>query len=82
MNACGESYIGNNVLSCHVKTAQIVNGKTAIPHSWPSIAKIVMKMENGSTGHCGGTLIDNRTVLSAAQLRKSNLKSRNSSIFK
>ena len=53
-----------------MKTAQIVNGKTAIPHSWPSIANIVMKIENGLTRHCGGTLIDNRTVLSAAQLRK------------
>ena len=50
--------------------AQIVNGITASPNSWPSIANIVMKMENGLIRHCGGTLIDNRTVLSAAQLRK------------
>ena len=69
MNACGESYIGNNVLSCHVKTAQIVNGKTAIPHSWPSIAKIVMKMENGSTGHCGGTLIDKKNIYISRSLK-------------
>ena len=53
-----------------MKTAQIVNGKTAIPHSWPSIAKIVMEEDNGYKGYCGGTLIDNRTVLSAAQLSK------------
>lgn len=55
-----------------------------MPHSWPSIAKIVINMENGGSIHCDGTLIDNRTVLSAAQLRKIKssyiIKSRNSSI--
>jgi len=50
--------------------AQISNGIAAIPHSWPSIAKIVINMGNSETIHCGGTLINNSTVLSAAQLRK------------
>ena len=69
VNACGEYFIGNNVIA-----GKIVNGITAIPHSWPSIAKIVVDKGNGYTLHCGGTLIDNRTVLSAAQLRKSKTK--------
>jgi secreted trypsin-like serine protease len=67
VKACGESFIENNVLSGHGIMTQIANGITAIPHSWPSISKIVINMQNGYIGHCGGTLIDNRTVLSAAQ---------------
>ncbi len=63
VSACGESYYENNVLNVNGK---IVNGIEANSHSWPSIVKIIMT-KNGGIGHCGGTLIDNRTVLSAAQ---------------
>ncbi len=70
MNACGENYVPNNVLSGHGSIAQIVNGITAKPHSWPSQAAILIKNGDGRTGMCGGTLIDNQTVLTAAQLEK------------
>ncbi len=57
VKACGESFIENNVLSGHGIMAQIANGIASVPHSWPSIVKIVINMGNSETIHCGGTLI-------------------------
>lgn len=48
-------------LICRDQGNRIVGGMEAIPHSWPWVVRIYF----GFTG-CGGTIIDDRTVVSAA----------------
>ena len=59
---CGRSFYNNNIEN------KIIGGVEALPHSWPSIVALLYR--KGSTEwsqFCGGTLIDNKTVLTAAQ---------------
>jgi hypothetical protein len=46
---------------------KIIGGVDAVPHSWPSIVALYRKDSTGWSKFCGGTLIDNKTVLTAAQ---------------
>ena len=41
---------------------RIVNGETAIPHSWPW----QVSLQSGGDHFCGGSLINSRWVVSAA----------------
>ncbi len=54
---CGESYIQPNISS-----DRIVNGESAVKHSWPYIVYIQI----GDYSWCGGSLIDSWNVLTAA----------------
>jgi secreted trypsin-like serine protease len=61
------------------KNLRIVGGKEATPHSWPSIAYLqfsytfdliineVTYQDTVKMGWCGGTLISNNEILTAAQ---------------
>jgi secreted trypsin-like serine protease len=58
---CGRSFYNNNIEN------KIIGGVDAVPHSWPSIVALFSKDSTGWSHLCGGTLIDNKTVLTAAQ---------------
>ena len=64
---CGQSFAKNN-LETHSgnRRKRIIGGMEAIPHSWPSIA-LLNGIRNGRRYRCGGTLIDESTILTAAQ---------------
>ena len=44
---------------------KIVGGVEAVEHSWPAIAFVYI-VSNNEAGICAGTLIDKKTVLTAA----------------
>ena len=60
---CGKSFKVPNIQE------KIIGGVNAVPHSWPSIVGLFEQRFEGGTWDqfCGGTLIDNQTVLTAAQ---------------
>ena len=68
---CGQSNNANDLISLTTTSSlrinKIVNGKTAVANSLPSIALIYIDFPDGLIGNCDGTLIDAQTVLSAAQ---------------
>ena len=48
---------------------RIMNGREAMPHSWPWTVSIALEGPRESVPHaCGGTLISKRYVLTAAQM--------------
>jgi hypothetical protein len=53
------SFVPNNLN----ETTRIVGGIEARPHSWPSIAHVLYKLNV----NCGGTLISKNEILTAAQ---------------
>ena len=50
--------------------ARIVNGVNANPNSWPWIVRLLFQnaedAESGAVGLCGGTIINNEWILTAA----------------
>ena len=66
---CGKSFYANDLISStsiSARQLRIVNGQIAKPHSLPSIVLIQTVIPGVGIGLCDGTLIDARTVLSAA----------------
>lgn len=67
---CGQSYINSNIdPSIHVKPVRkrrIIGGEDAVAHSYPFLASVRVLFNNGSEHHCGGTLITDSHVLTAA----------------
>jgi hypothetical protein len=58
------SFVPNNLN----ETTRIVGGIEARPHSWPSMAYVfVYNLETKEEGRCGGTLISENEILTAAQ---------------
>ena len=66
---CPEGFVGANCniecgLTYYQSNVKIYNGQSAVAHSWPSIAHILIDF-GGSGSVCSGTLIDLTTVLTA-----------------
>jgi hypothetical protein len=57
------SFVPNNLN----ETTRIVGGIEARPHSWPSIAYVLVFLGNNLGNICGGTLISKNEILTAAQ---------------
>ena len=61
-----------NVSLCGIKTRKlIVGGTNADPREFPQMAAIGYDSRDGVVWHCGGTLISERFVLSAAHCASS-----------
>ena len=50
------------MLNARNPTDRIVGGVEAKPNSWPWIARLIIDQQFG----CGGTIIDEKTILTAA----------------
>lgn len=50
----------------HTIISRIINGQNSVPHSWPWHVGLFFKIFNGYSFFCGGSLISNKYVLSAA----------------
>lgn len=67
---CGEVYTEQETgLSTRAQKRlqkRIVGGQEAMPHAWPFIASLRLTINSTSEHHCGGTIITDRHVLTAA----------------
>lgn len=45
---------------------RIVGGEDAVHHSWPFLASIRIMVNNVSEHHCGGTIVSDKHILTAA----------------
>jgi secreted trypsin-like serine protease len=75
-NHCGETYVKpsinpNSLIRKMVK--RIVGGEDAVEHSWPFLVSVRIKV-NKSEHHCGGTLITDEYILTAAHCLFAYLK--------
>lgn len=65
-NHCGQTHIQPSVdMSKFGRKKRIVGGEDALEHSWPFLVSIRVKV-NKSDHHCGGTLITDQHVITAA----------------
>ena len=66
---CGQTHVrpsvNTDLLQAHKISKRIVGGEDAVEHSWPFLASIRIKV-NKSMHHCGGSLITDEYVLTAA----------------
>ena len=58
---------GKPIINPHLVFTRIMNGKEAVPNSWPYAVSIAFEGPKDSVPHaCGGTLINKRYVITAA----------------
>lgn len=62
---CGETYHKPKFSANHMHK-RIIGGEDAVHHSWPFLASIRVQVNNVSEHHCGGTIISDRHILTAA----------------
>ncbi|XP_034737205.1 granzyme B(G,H)-like [Etheostoma cragini] len=53
-------------LDGQVHTGEVIGGHEAVPHSRPYMVLLEMHMQNGKTKHCGGFLLNEDFVMTAA----------------
>lgn len=67
---CGQTNIhpsiGKFVHNKRIRNRRIIGGEDAVAHSYPFLASVRVLLNNGSEHHCGGTLITDSHVLTAA----------------
>lgn len=63
---CGETYHKPLFSGQHKIIKRIVNGENAVSHSWPFLASIRIIIGNQSEHHCGGTIVSQKHILTAA----------------
>ncbi|XP_029005108.1 granzyme B-like [Betta splendens] len=54
------------ILNDQAHTGRIIGGREAVPHSRPYMALLEMLMQNGQTKYCGGFLLNEDFVMTAA----------------
>lgn len=57
----------NNVDSIYHDTNRIINGTVVPPHKYPWMVSIQVIINGVWTIHCGGSIISDRTILSAGK---------------
>ncbi|KAF1385876.1 hypothetical protein PFLUV_G00112300 [Perca fluviatilis] len=59
-------------LDGQVHTGEIIGGREAVPHSRPYMVLLEKHMQNGKTKHCGGFLLNEDFVMTAAHCQASS----------
>ena len=59
---CGQTHVNNK----QRLVKRIIGGEDAEPHSFPFLASVRIIMNNNSDHHCGGTLVTDQYILTAA----------------
>jgi len=62
---CGETF-HKPKFGRHRHEKRIIGGEDAVRHSWPFLASIRILLNGESEHHCGGTIISDRHILTAA----------------
>lgn len=67
-NHCGQTFYNPSISPHHFKKIRkrIIGGEDAVEHSWPFLASVRIKLNNKSEHQCGGTLITDQHILTAA----------------
>jgi len=67
-NHCGQTFYNPSINPLNLKriSKRIIGGEDAVEHSWPFLVSVRIKFNNKSEHQCGGTLITDQHILTAA----------------